>query len=107
GQAVAEAGPSAPAWGPVVVGPRAGAREPFGHRIRPTCARGERRGALIGHFNADELASFRAGTLRDSKAARISAHLSTCPQCASVHAGLGDVSLLLGSIPAPSMPETM
>lgn len=62
---------------------------------------------MIGHFSAGELASFRAGTVSDGKAARISAHLSTCPQCARVHSGLGDVSQLLASIPAPPMPETL
>lgn len=62
---------------------------------------------MIGHFNAGELASFRAGAVSDGKAARISAHLSTCPQCARVHSGLGDVSKLLAGVSAPPMPETL
>lgn len=62
---------------------------------------------MIGHFNAGELASYRAGTVSDGKAARISAHLSTCIQCADIHSGLADVSRLLASYPAPPMPETL
>ena len=62
---------------------------------------------MIGHFNADDLASYRAGMVSDGKAARISAHLTSCPQCADVHSGLGDVSVLLASIPVPPMPETL
>jgi hypothetical protein len=62
---------------------------------------------LIGHFNADDLASYRAGMVSGGRAARIGAHLTSCPQCADVHSGLGDVSQLLASIPVPPMPETL
>jgi hypothetical protein len=62
---------------------------------------------LIGHFNAGDLASYRAGIVSDGRAARISAHLSSCPECADVHSGLADVSQMLASIPAPPMPETL
>lgn len=62
---------------------------------------------MIGHFNADELASYRAGAVSGGKAARISAHISTCPQCADVHSGLADVSRLLASIRVPPMSETL
>lgn len=62
---------------------------------------------MIGHFNADDLASYRAGIVSESRAARISAHLSGCPQCADVHSGLDDLSQMLASIPAPPMPETL
>ena len=41
------------------------------------------------------------------RAARISAHLTSCPQCANIHSGLGDVSQLLASIPVPLMPDTL
>ncbi len=62
---------------------------------------------MIGHFNAGELASYRAGVVSDGRAARITAHLSSCSQCANVHSGLADVSQILASIPAPAMPETL
>jgi hypothetical protein len=62
---------------------------------------------LIGHFNTDDLASYHAGTVSGGKAARISAHLSSCPQCADVHSGLTDVSQMLAGIRVPPMSETL
>lgn len=62
---------------------------------------------MIGHFNTDDLASYHAGTVSGGKAARISAHLSSCPQCADVHSGLTDVSQMLAGIRVPPMSETL
>jgi hypothetical protein len=62
---------------------------------------------LIGHFNTDELANYHAGIVSESKAARMTAHISSCPQCAGVQSGLATVSSLLASMPVPPMPETM
>lgn len=62
---------------------------------------------MIGHFSADELASYRAGMLSESRSARIGVHLSTCTKCADVDSGLADVSTLLASLPVPPMPEQL
>ncbi len=62
---------------------------------------------MISHLSADELASYRAGLFSDGKAARISAHLSGCAQCAAVDTGLASVSSLLASIPMPPMPDQL
>jgi len=62
---------------------------------------------VIGHFNAEELASYRAGAMSESKAARISVHLSGCARCAGVDSDITGVSLLLASIPIPPMPERL
>lgn len=45
--------------------------------------------------------------MSDGKAARISAHLSDCPECADVYSGLAGVSQLLASVQVPSMPEML
>jgi hypothetical protein len=62
---------------------------------------------LIGHFSADELASYRAGAVSPRRAARIDAHLAGCDRCAGVDAGLADVSVLLASVPVPPMPDRL
>jgi hypothetical protein len=62
---------------------------------------------LIGHFNADELASYRAGAVRQGRAARIRVHLAACARCAQIEVGLADVSRLLAGIPAPPMPDQL
>lgn len=62
---------------------------------------------MIGHFNTDDLASYHAGTVSGGKAARISAHLPSCPRCADVHSGLTDVSQMLAGIRVPPMSETL
>jgi hypothetical protein len=62
---------------------------------------------LIGHLSADELASYRAGLLSDSRAAKISAHLSECGRCTGLAADLAGVSVLLASVQAPAMPQRL
>ncbi len=62
---------------------------------------------MIGHLSADELADFRAGIVNDSRAARISAHLSSCARCAGVDADLAGVSVMLASIALPPMPARL
>lgn len=62
---------------------------------------------MIGHFSTDDLASYGAGMVSGGKAARISGHLSTCPECAGVQSGLADVSQLLASVRVPPLSETL
>lgn len=62
---------------------------------------------MIGHFSADDLAGYRAGTITDGRAARIATHLSSCVRCASIDSGLANVSALLASVRAPDMPERL
>lgn len=60
---------------------------------------------MIGHFSAEQLASYRAGAVSDGKAARIRSHLHGCTRCAQVDYDLGGLSELLASIPTPPMPD--
>jgi hypothetical protein len=62
---------------------------------------------LIGHFSAEELASYRAGAIDADRAARISAHLADCARCADVDSDLAEVSALLARVPAPPMPDRL
>jgi hypothetical protein len=62
---------------------------------------------LIGHFNADELASYRAGIVRQRRAVRIEAHLVACAKCSQIDVSLTDLSRVLASIPRPAMPELL
>jgi hypothetical protein len=62
------------------------------------------------HASAEELASLALGGLRRRKAARISAHLSTCIQCTQVNGKLGSVQTMLASASAQfdvSMPPDL
>lgn len=59
---------------------------------------------MTRHPDAGALAEFREGLLGRWRSARIRAHLSGCPRCASLDAGLAEVSTLLASSPAPRMP---
>jgi hypothetical protein len=59
------------------------------------------------HPDPDVLAEYREGLLGRRHSARIQAHLAGCPHCASVEAGLADVSALLASAPAPDMPADL
>jgi hypothetical protein len=62
---------------------------------------------LIGHISVDELASYRAGVVSPSRAARITAHLAGCATCAAVDTQLAGVSALLASVPVPTMPDRL
>ena len=60
---------------------------------------------MTRHPDAGVLAEFREGLLGRRRSARIRAHLSGCPRCASLDAGLAEVTTLLACAPAPSMPD--
>jgi hypothetical protein len=62
---------------------------------------------LIGHIRTGELASYRAGVVSASRAARISAHLSGCARCTSVDAQLAGVSAALAAVPVPVIPDSV
>jgi hypothetical protein len=60
-----------------------------------------------GHVSAEAMADFRAGLLPARKAAAISAHLSTCRQCAELDEQLASVTSLLAAAPGPAMPAEL
>jgi hypothetical protein len=60
-----------------------------------------------GHADAQQLAAFREGLLPARKAAKIAAHLSSCPRCAEVDAQLAAVTTILARTPAPPMPASL
>jgi hypothetical protein len=57
------------------------------------------------HPDPGVLAECREGLLGRRRSARIRAHVAGCPHCASLDAGLAEVTALLASSPAPSMPS--
>jgi hypothetical protein len=57
------------------------------------------------HADAETLAAFREELLSRRKAARVSAHLATCPRCAALDAQLTEVSALLTTSVTPPMPD--
>lgn len=59
---------------------------------------------MTSHPDAEVLARFREGLLGRRRSARLRAHLAGCSRCASVEAGLAEVSTLLASAPVPAMP---
>jgi hypothetical protein len=58
----------------------------------------------VRHLSARALARYQQGMLRATKASRVAAHLSACPQCSGAHSGLEAISRLLASTPVPPMP---
>jgi hypothetical protein len=60
-----------------------------------------------GHVDGETMAAFREDLLPARKAARIAAHLSSCPRCAEVDAQLADVTAILARTPAPPMPASL
>jgi hypothetical protein len=62
---------------------------------------------MSGHFDAEILAAFREDLLPARKAARIGAHLSSCPQCAEIDAQLASVTTILARSPVPPMPAAL
>lgn len=62
---------------------------------------------MRGHADAQQLAAFREGLLPARKAAKIAAHLSSCPRCAEVDAQLAAVTTILARTPAPPMPASL
>jgi len=59
------------------------------------------------HVDEQTLAAFREGLLPARKAARITAHLATCPRCAEIDAQLAAVTTILARTPAPPMPASL
>ncbi|MGN6173148.1 MAG: hypothetical protein ACTHPS_09375 [Streptosporangiaceae bacterium] len=62
---------------------------------------------MRGHADAQQLAAFREGLLPARKAAKIAAHLSSCPRCAEVDAQLAAVTTILARTPSPPMPASL
>jgi hypothetical protein len=60
-----------------------------------------------GHADAQQLATLREGLLPARRAAKIAAHLSSCPRCAEVDAQLAAVTAILARTPAPPMPAAL
>jgi hypothetical protein len=59
------------------------------------------------HADASVLAELSAGMISGRRATRIHAHLAGCQRCARVSAGLSEVSVLLASVPQPTMPAAV
>jgi len=59
------------------------------------------------HLDTDVLAEFRAGLITGRRGARITAHLAGCDRCAALGGQLAGVSVLLASVPAPAMPDSV
>jgi hypothetical protein len=59
------------------------------------------------HYSAETLALFREGVVSSRKAARIRSHLADCGNCSDVIAGLVSVSVMVGSVQAPPMPDRL
>jgi hypothetical protein len=57
------------------------------------------------HPGTEALADFRAGLTGRLRGRRIAAHLAECQDCASVGDRLAEVSAVLASVPAPSLPS--
>jgi hypothetical protein len=62
---------------------------------------------MIGHPDADTLATCREGLLGRRRSARIRAHLARCSRCASLDHELAAVTSLLASAPAPRIPDEL
>ena len=59
------------------------------------------------HLDTDVLAEFRAGLITGRRGARITAHLAGCDRCTALDDQLAGVSVLLASVPAPAMPDSV
>jgi hypothetical protein len=59
------------------------------------------------HPDTDVLAEFRAGLIAGRRGARITAHLDGCDRCTALDDQLAGVSVLLASVPAPAMPDSV
>ena len=62
---------------------------------------------MTRHVSVAALARFREGDLGQRRAARVSAHLSSCARCTDLSAELAGITMLLASTPAPAMPERL
>jgi len=61
----------------------------------------------MSHLDTDVLAEFRAGLITGRQGAEIAAHLAGCDRCTAVDDQLAGVSVLLASVPAPAMPDSV
>ncbi len=59
------------------------------------------------HLDTDVLAEFRAGLITGRRGAKIAAHLAGCDRCTVLDDKLAGVSVLLASVPAPPMPDSV
>jgi hypothetical protein len=59
------------------------------------------------HLDTDVLAEFRAGLITGRRGARITAHLGGCERCTALDEQLTGVSMLLASVPASAMPDSV
>ena len=59
------------------------------------------------HLDTDVLAEFRAGLITGRRGARITTHLAGCDRCTALDDQLAGVSVLLASVPAPAMPDSV
>ena len=59
------------------------------------------------HLDTDVLAEFRAGLITGRRGATITAHLAGCDRCTALDDQLAGVSVLLASVPAPAMPDSV
>ncbi len=59
------------------------------------------------HLDTDVLAEFRAGLITGRRGARIAAHLAGCDRCTALDDQFAGVSMLLASVPAPAMPDSV
>jgi hypothetical protein len=62
---------------------------------------------MTRHVSVAVLARFREGDLGQRRAARVSAHLSSCARCTDLSAELAGITMLLASTPAPAIPERL
>jgi len=61
----------------------------------------------MSHLDTDVLAEFRAGLITGRRGAKIAEHLAGCDSCTAVDSQLAGVSVLLASVPAPVMPDSV
>ena len=61
----------------------------------------------MSHLDTDVLAEFRAGLITGRRGAKIAEHLAGCDRCTAVDDQLAGVSVLLASVPAPAMPDSV
>jgi hypothetical protein len=62
---------------------------------------------MRGHVDAKTIADYREAMLSGRKAARVAAHLSSCPRCADVDTQLTALTTLLAATPVPPMPASL
>ena len=62
---------------------------------------------MRGHVDGETMAAFREDLLPARKAARVAAHLASCPRCAELDAQLAAVTAILARTPAPPMPASL